>query len=133
MGTLGTIFTAAVTATIVIGGVVYIVKRIGSQVNDPNIIKKDKLSTQDVLNWIDEVLPLINIKSGCTYTVNVMPNSSTQQLLTKPVKNAYGIVLLEKQGEKVSYLRQRVFIAKELSNELQPLQDNKIVEIPIEI
>jgi len=133
MSTFGTIVTAAVTATVVIGGVVYVLKKIGPQVNDPNIIKKDTLSSSDVLSWIDEIIPSIKIKTDCTYSVNILPNSSTIKLLSKPVKNAYAVLLLEKNGEKVSYIRQRIYIAKELSSELLSLKDDNVVEIPIQL
>lgn len=133
MGALGTFFTAAVTTTIVIGGVVYVLKKLRPCIDDPNIIKKDILSSGDVLSWIDEIIPSIQIKQGCTYSVNILPTSSTTKLLTKPVRNAYAVLLLEKSGEKISYLRQKVYIAKELSSELQSLRNDNVVEIPIQL
>ena len=78
-------------------------------------------------------MPSIQTKAECTYSVNILPNSSTNKLLTKPVKNAYAVLLLEKRGEKVSYLRQRVYIAKELSSELLSLKNDNVVEIPIQL
>lgn len=133
MGALGTIVTAAVTATVVIGGVIYVLRRKTPLVNDPNIITKEKFSSSDVLSWIDQIMPSIQTKAECTYSVNILPNSSTNKLLTKPVKNAYAVLLLEKQGENVSYLRQRVYIAKELSSELLSLKYDNVVEIPIQL
>lgn len=133
MGALGTIVTAAVTATVVIGGVIYVLRRKTPLVNDPNIITKEKFSSSDVLSWIDQIMPSIQTKAECTYSVNILPNSSTNKLLTKPVKNAYAVLLLEKQGENVSYLRQRVYIAKELSSELLSLKNDNVVEIPIQL
>lgn len=133
MGALGTIVTAAVTATVVIGGVIYVLRRKTPIVNDPNIITKEKFSSSDVLSWIDQIMPSIQTKAECTYSVNILPNSSTNKLLTKPVKNAYAVLLLEKQGENVSYLRQRVYIAKELSSELLSLKNDNVVEIPIQL
>lgn len=133
MGALGTIVTAAVTATVVIGGVIYVLRRKTPPINDPNIITKDKFSSSDVLSWIDQIMPSIQTKTECTYSVNILPNSSTNKLLTKPVKNAYAVLLLEKRGEKVSYLRQRVYIAKELSSELWSLKNDNVVEIPIQL
>lgn len=133
MGALGTIVTAAVTATVVIGGVIYVLRRKTPFVNDPNIITKEKFSSSDVLSWIDQIMPSIQTKAECTYSVNILPNSSTNKLLTKPVKNAYAVLLLEKRGEKVSYLRQRVYIAKELSSELLSLKNDNVVEIPIQL
>lgn len=133
MGELGTIVTAAVTATVVIGGVIYVLRRKTPLVNDPNIITKEKFSSSDVLSWIDQIMPSIQTKAECTYSVNILPNSSTNKLLTKPVKNAYAVLLLEKQGENVSYLRQRVYIAKELSSELLSLKNDNVVEIPIQL
>lgn len=133
MGALGTIVTAAVTATVVIGGVIYVLRRKTPFVNDPNIIAKEKFSSSDVLSWIDQIMPSIQTKAECTYSVNILPNSSTNKLLTKPVKNAYAVLLLEKRGEKVSYLRQRVYIAKELSSELLSLKNDNVVEIPIQL
>lgn len=133
MNTLGTIVTAAVTATVVIGGVVYIIKKMTTPVKDPNIITKAKLSTNDILSWIDEVIPSIQTKAGAVYSVNILPNSSTTKLLTKPIKNAYAVLLLEKSDEKVSYIRQRVYIAKELSSELMSLKNDNVVEIPIQL
>lgn len=133
MGTLGTIVTAAVTATVVIGGVIYVLRRKTPPVNDPNIITKEKFSSSDVLSWIDQIMPSIQTKAECTYSVNILPNSSTNKLLTKPVKNTYAVLLLEKRGEKVSYLRQRVYIAKELSSELLSLKSDNVVEIPIQL
>ena len=133
MGALGTIVTAAVTATVVIGGVIYVLRRKTPLVNDPNIITKEMFSSSDVLSWIDQIMPSIQTKAECTYSVNILPNSSTNKLLTKPVKNAYAVLLLEKQGENVSYLRQRVYIAKELSSELLSLKNDNVVEIPIQL
>lgn len=133
MGALGTIVTAAVTATVVIGGVIYVLRRKTPFVNDPNIITKEMFSSSDVLSWIDQIMPSIQTKAECTYSVNILPNSSTNKLLTKPVKNAYAVLLLEKRGEKVSYLRQRVYIAKELSSELLSLKNDNVVEIPIQL
>jgi len=133
MGALGTIVTAAVTATVVIGGVIYVLRKKTPFVNDPNIITKEKFSSSDVLSWIDQIMPSIQTKAECTYSVNILPNSSTNKLLTKPVKNAYAVLLLEKRGEKVSYLRQRVYIAKELSSELLSLKNDNVVEIPIQL
>lgn len=133
MDALGTIVTAAVTATVVIGGVIYVLRRKTPFVNDPNIINKEKFSSSDVLSWIDQIMPSIQTKAECTYSVNILPNSSTNKLLTKPVKNAYAVLLLEKRGEKVSYLRQRVYIAKELSSELLSLKNDNVVEIPIQL
>ena len=133
MGALGTIVTAAVTATVVIGGVIYVLRRKTPFVNDPNIITKEKFSSSDVLSWIDQIMPSIQTKAECTYSVNILPNSSTNKLLTKPVKNAYAVLLHEKREEKVSYLRQRVYIAKELSSELLSLKNDNVVEIPIQL
>lgn len=133
MGALGAIVTTAVTATVVIGGVIYVLRRKTPFVNDPNIITKEKFSSSDVLSWIDQIMPSIQTKAECTYSVNILPNSSTNKLLTKPVKNAYAVILLEKRGEKVSYLRQRVYIAKELSSELLSLKNDNVVEIPIQL
>lgn len=133
MGALGTIVTVAVTATVVIGGVIYVLRRKTPFVNDPNIITKEKFSSSDVLSWIDQIMPSIQTKAECTYSVNILPNSSTNKLLTKPVKNAYAVLLLEKRGEKVSYLRQRVYIARELSSELLSLKNDNVVVIPIQL
>ena len=77
MGALGTIVTAAVTATVVIGGVIYVLRRKTPFVNDPNIITKEKFSSSDVLSWIDQIMPSIQTKAECTYSVNILPNSSS--------------------------------------------------------
>lgn len=133
MAGIGTILTTIVTALVVIGVVIYFVNKIGPRVNDPNIIKLNKLSSTVILRWIDECMLTIKTKEGCSYSVNILPNSSSNELLTKPVKNAYAVLLLEKSGEKVSYLNQRVYIAKELSSELESLKYDKVVEIPIQL
>lgn len=133
MAGIGTILTTTATALVVIGVVIYVVNKIGSRVNDPNIIKLNKLSSTIILRWIDECMLTIKTKEGCTYSVKILPNSSSNELLTKPVKNAYAVLLLEKSGEKVSYLNQRVFIANELSPELESLKYDKVVEIPIQL
>lgn len=123
---IGTLFAAC--ALVCIG--YYIHRKNKGQNSGTDVL--DLLKLQDIFKWIDEVFLRIGKESGVKYEINILPNGDTQKLIKKKDRRAYAVILKkEETGEKKVVLT-KVFFANAIDVDLDALNDNQIVVIPVE-
>ena len=70
--------------------------------------------------------------SASKYEVNILPNKDTQKLIKKKNSMAYAVILNRNTEKKTTVISTKVFYAKSIDVDLDPLNQGKIVVIPIE-
>lgn len=123
-----TISLASIATVVVICGVYYYFRKKPV----PKVKKVDPFRTSDVLEWIDKVSNEITPKEKAKYLVKVLPNSSTNKLLSKPHSDVYAAIFVEQHEGKNTIIAQQFYQAVNIADELVALKNDNIIEIPIE-
>lgn len=122
-----TISLASIATVVVICGVYYYRKKTVLKVK-----KVDPFKSSDVLEWIDKVSNKITPKEKAKYIVKVLPNSSTNELLSKPHSDVYAAIFIEQHEGKNVIIAQQFYQAVNIAEELVALRNDNVIEIPIE-
>lgn len=93
---------------------------------------KDILYLKDIFDWVDELLPQIQIGVGEKLVINILPNSESQALTKVSDRRVYVAILQKDINGKKQVLKTKVFYANTVDKDLSMLNKGSIVEIPIE-
>lgn len=126
---MNSVLTISLATVVVVCGVFYyFIKK------DPvlDVKKVDLLRSSDVLEWIDKVSNEISPKENAKYVVKVLPNSSTNELLSNPQSNVYAAIFVEQHEGKNAIIAQQFYQAINIADELASLKNDNVIEIPVE-
>lgn len=120
---------ASLATVVVVCGIFYYFRKKNPALD---IKKVDILRLSDVLEWIDKVSNEISPPKNAKYVVKVLPNSSTNELLSKPQSNVYAAIFVEQHEGKNAIIAQQFYQAINIADELTSLKNDNVIEIPVE-
>lgn len=110
----------------------YFHRKVKSCLMDSSKNVLDVLCLKDVFDWIDTIMQNREKMEGVKYEVNILPNIDSQKFLKTKDKSVYVAILQEIQNGEKHVTETKVFYAKTVDIDLDSLNNNNIVVIPIE-